>query len=123
MGAAFLEAAGAPVAGPPGDARDLGAGPFACGVHLFKALPTGRGKCGCQRVKAILGSILRGTKEPVLEAFKAAGAALRLGFKAGGAAKPGLVVIAVLNYLQAPFPGITDTLLKTVNILVMRFDV
>ena len=54
---------------------------------------------------------MRSSQQPVLKALKAAGAAFRLSLKTNRAAKPCCVVITVLNYLQAPLAGITDTLL------------
>ena len=66
---------------------------------------------------------MRSSQQPVLEALKATGASLRLRFKPNRAAKPGIVIIAVLNYLKAPLLGITDTLLETVIILVPGSDV
>ena len=108
LAAALLKTALAPVLGPPLNAGHLRTGPEAGLIHLFQAFPAGRCEgCG-EGVKAVLTGVARCAEQAEFEALKAAGAAFRLRFQAGRAAKPIRMVIMVRNHLQPIFGGIAQ---------------
>ena len=99
--AALLQAALAPVAGPPLDTWEKAAGKGAGGINLLQVFPAGRSQAGGQGVHALSGGVLGGALKAEAEAAHTALPALRLVLEAAHGLTPGSVVVVVFYYFYA----------------------
>ena len=109
---ALLEAAFAPVHVPPCHVGEEAACVEAGGVHLVEAFPAGGGQCRREDVETMLLGISCGTLQAETETHHAAGATFRLMFKTVYGVMPMLMVIAIIDDVQAGFFSVADAFVQ-----------
>lgn len=109
---ALLEAAFAPVHVPPCHVGEEAACVEAGGVYLVEVFPAGGGQCRREDVETMLLGISCGTLQAETETHHAAGTTFRFMFKTMYCVMPMLMVIAIIDDVQAGFFGVADTLVQ-----------
>lgn len=109
---ALLEAAFSPVHVPPCYVGEEAACVEAGGVYLVEVFPAGGGQCRREDVETMLLGISCGTLQAETETHHAAGTTFRLMFKTMYGVMPMLMVIAIIDDVQAGFFGVADTLVQ-----------
>ena len=109
---ALLEAAFAPVHVPPCHVGEEAASVEAGGVHLVEVFPAGGGKCRREYVETMLLGIPCGSLQAETETHHAAGTTFRFMLKTMYGVMPMLMVIAIIDDVQAGFFGVSDALVQ-----------
>ena len=115
---ALLETAFAPVHVPPCHVGEKAACVEAGCIHLVEVFPAGGGQCRREHVETMLLGISCGTLQAETETHHAAGTTFRLMLKTMYGMMPMLMVIAIIDDVQAGFFGVAYALVQAFAVFV-----